>query len=169
MPLPQGGGRMKVKCKICGTLVERESAYKIVKNGKNLYYCSEQEYIEYTNKQEEISRQKSRMYELIEYFIGKTTNTALFKEISIWLTVADYDKICNYLADNKTYLTSAMDKAFSSEYAKIRYFSAIVKNSIGDYKPSKPEPIKTVETEFYETKYQPKRKRKCLADYEDGD
>ena len=160
---------MKVKCKICGTLVERESAYKIVKNGKNLYYCSEQEYIEYTRKQEEVSYQKSRMYELIEYFIGKTTNTALFKEISIWLTVADYDKICSYLTENKTYLTSAMNKAFSSEYAKIRYFSAIVKNSIGDYKPQKTEPVKQVETEFYETNYKPKQRRKCLADYEDGD
>ena len=109
------------------------------------------------------------MYEAIEYFIGKTTNTALFKEINIWLSVADYDTICNYLTDNKSYISSVINKDFSSEYAKIRYFSAIVKNSIGDYKPSNTEPIKTAETELYETKYQPKRKRKGLADYEDGD
>ena len=160
---------MKVKCKICGTLVEKDTAYKIIKNGKNLYYCSEQEYIDYTNQQIKIAQQKSRMYEMIEYFIGKTTNTALFKEANIWLSVADYDTICNYLTDNKAYIASVMNKDFSSEYAKIRYFSAIVKNSIGDYKPSKPEPVKSVETEFYETKYQPKRKRKCLADYEDGE
>lgn len=160
---------MKVKCKVCGTPIERDTAYKIVKNGKNLYYCSENEYIDYTNQQIKIAQQKQRMYETIEYFIGKTTNTVLFKEINIWLSVADYDTICNYLSDNRSYISSAMNKDFSSEYAKIRYFSAIVKNSIGDYKPLKPEPIKTAETEFYETKYQPKRKRKCLADYEDGD
>ena len=57
----------------------------------------------------------------------------------------------------------------STEYAKIRYFSAIVKNSIGDFKSKKTEIVKNIEVEMYESNFKQKPKRKCLADYEDGE
>lgn len=161
---------MKVKCKICGRSIERDEAYKVIQNGKNLYYCSEQEYMNYINEQVKLKKQKDLMYKMVEYFIGKTTNTALFKEINMWLSVADYDTICNYLRDNKVRISSAMRKEFSSEYAKIRYFSAIVKNNINDYKPLQNQVVKkAVDTEVYDIKYVQKKKRKCLTDYEDGE
>lgn len=134
-----------------------------------MYYCSEKEYADYIAEREKFAQQKARLNELIEDFIGKTTNTILYKEIGIWLSVADYDTICSYLTENKTNIMSALHKDFTSEYGKIRYFSAIIKNSIGDYKPKKPEIVRPVETEIYEVKFKPKSKRKCLADYEDGE
>ena len=57
----------------------------------------------------------------------------------------------------------------STEYAKIRYFSAIVKNNISDFKPKKVDVVKNIEFEIYETNFKKSGRRKCLADYEDGD
>ncbi len=170
MPSPQGVMKLNVKCRICGKLIDRNIAYKVYKGKINTYYCSEKEYTDYLAEQSIQQQKKKDTYTLIEEFIGKTTNTILFKEVGIWLTVADYDTICGYLKDNKAQIQYALNKNFISEYAKIRYFSAIVKNNIGDYIPPVPEPVRKVETELYESKYKPKARRKCLNDYlEDGD
>lgn len=154
---------------ICGSSIEKDTAYKIIKGKINRYCCSEQEYKDHMAEQEEISKQKAKFYKMVEYFLGATVNTALYKEIQIWLSLSDYKTLCDYFTDCRFTLTKAMNKQFVSEYARIRYFSAIVKNSIGDYKPLKPEPVKAVEAEFYKTKYKPTKKRKCLSDYEGGE
>lgn len=170
MPSPQGVMKLNVKCRICGKSIDKNTAYKILKGKVNTYYCSEKEYTDYLVKQSEQQQKKKDTYALIEEFIGKTTNTILFKEVGIWLTVADYDTICGFLKDNKERIQRTLNKDFVSEYAKIRYFSAIVKNGIGDYKPPVSEPVHKAETEIYESKYKSKTRRKCLNDYlEDGD
>lgn len=160
---------MKVKCRICGQYIDKDKAYRVEKNNRNMYYCSEKEYLDHKSKQAELSEQKSNMYKMIEQFIGKTTNTALFKEVNIWLSVADCSTVCRYFKENETRIRSAMNKEFSSEYAKIRYFSAIVKNNIGNYKVPEKETVRTADTEIYDVKYTKKNKRKCLNDYKVGD
>lgn len=161
---------MKVKCRICGELIEKSSAFNRITNGKNFYCHSEQEYTENENKKIQEKQLKARLYDNINSIIGVTVSTVLYKEVGIWLSVATMEKICSYLDENKQYLVLVMSqKTFSSEYAKIRYFSAIVKNNIADYIPPTPEPIKKVEVEVYDIKYTPHKRRKCLADYEDGD
>ena len=161
---------MNVKCKGCGKQIDKNAAYKVTKGKVNNYYCSETEYNCILSEKFSIQKDKDDTYTLIEEIIGKTTNTILFKEVKIWLTVAGYKVIIAYLTDNKTYISSVIQsKNFTNEYAMIRYFSAIVKNNIGNYKPSKPEPIKKADVEIYETKFKPIVRRKCLADYEDGD
>ena len=45
---------MRAKCKICGTALDTKVAYKVVTNGKNAYYCSEEEYKEMLNVVREI-------------------------------------------------------------------------------------------------------------------
>lgn len=35
---------MLVKCRLCGTKVDRNEAFKVVVGGKNNYYCNEAEY-----------------------------------------------------------------------------------------------------------------------------
>lgn len=163
------GVTLNVKCRICGEKIDRNIAYRVTKGKINMYYCSEKEYIDDITKKAQKAAPKNRLNKIIEEFIGKTENTALYKEISLWLNVADYDTISDYLTDNKDKILTLLNKDFVSEYAKIRYFSAIIKNSIGDYKPKKPEIVRPVETEIYEVKFKPKSKRKCLADYEDGE
>ena len=61
-----------------------------------------------------------------------------------------------------------MGKDFSSEYAKIRYFSAILKNSLTDYKPKVKVEIdwqKPVET--YKSNYKQKVVRVGFDDLEE--
>lgn len=160
---------MKVKCRICGQYIDKDKAYRVEKYNKNMYYCSEEEYLEYKRKQSEQSKQKADMYRMIEQFIGKTTNTALFKEVNIWLSAVDHSTVCRYFKENETRIKAAMNKEFSSEYAKIRYFSAIVKNNIGSYKDTEKEVVRNADTEIYDVKYTKRNKRRCLDDYKVGD
>ena len=63
-----------------------------------------------------------------EIFGYKVINTALFKELSFILGSYSYDRILAYLEENKDYMTSVIQQRdYSSEYAKIRYFSAMIK------------------------------------------
>ena len=76
--------------------------------------------------------------------------------------------ILSYLKENFDYLHDVMRRSFQSEYAKIRYFSAILKNSLADYQESKnkiPE-TKTVEVDMPNMNFQRKSKRVALQDIE---
>lgn len=90
---------------------------------------------------------------------------ALRKESQTWGT--DYKRISYFLEDNMARIERDMRKQFRTEYAKVRYFSAIIKNGIANYIMPKPEIAKDIGNEFYEMKYKPKARRKCLADYEE--
>ena len=58
----------------------------------------------------------------------------MYKEWVIWNQVADNGKILAYLKENHDYIAGAIGRLSSSEYAKIRYLSAVLKNSLHDYK-----------------------------------
>lgn len=103
---------------------------------------------------------------LVEDIIGLTFDDSLSKEIPTW---GDREKVVSYLIDNKSALESTMQrKQFASEYAMIRYFSAVVKNGIKSYIMPPPDVIKQTDNEFYESKYKPKKRRKCLSEIIEG-
>jgi hypothetical protein len=96
-------------------------------------------------------------------------NTALWKEKQLWNKAFSDEIIAKYLEENKDYLTLAVSKLSGTEYAKIRYVSAVLKNSLRDFKPKAEvieKPIVVVE-EHYETKYKSKT-RMALEDLEEG-
>ena len=101
-----------VKCRACGNIIDKTTAFCA---SKGQYYCNQEEY-----------DTKKQLYSILSEYVN-TTNTILHKEMILWGT--DYKKICNYLQDNRSLFEYAMKKNFNSEYAKIRYFSAIIKNS----------------------------------------
>ena len=156
---------MLVTCKICKTKVDRDSCYKRVVNGKNWYYCSETEY----DKHEAEKQDKDKVFTLINDVFGYTVqNTILFKEYQEWLKLCNNKGIASYIEENKNYIVGVMGKDFSSEYAKIRYFSAILKNSLTDYKPKVKVEIdwqKPVET--YKSNYKQKVVRVGFDDLEE--
>lgn len=167
---------MEVKCKICGKKIDRDTAYKIEQVKKNkkgeikttrMYYCSETEYKDYIYNKSVSEQLRKELGDLVTSFIGETQNTILYKEMTYWGN--DTAKIVAYLQENRDYIGRAMAKNFVSEYAKIRYFSAIIKNNINDFKPKAPEIIKKSDDEFYEAKFVQRKRRKCLSDYKDGD
>lgn len=155
---------IEVKCRICGNKKEKSEAYKVVVNNKNSYYCNKTEYIEWASKKEI----KDNTYNLIyDIFERKVTNTILFKEVGELSDIYTYEKIFAYLKENKVYLCGVMKKGFSSEYAQIRYFTAILKNSLADFQYKKEVPIKNIEQDMPEYKFKRKGKRKPLLEYEE--
>lgn len=154
---------MLVKCRICGNKIDRNDAYNVVINGKNNYYCSKFEYDPWKEKKDI----KNKTYELInDIFERKVTNTVLFKEIGDLADIYTYEKIRNYLIANETYLSTVMRKSFFSEYAQIRYFDAILKNSLVDFCEEVKEYKKEIEIEVPKMKFTRNKKRKPLLEYE---
>ena len=128
----------KAKCKICGTELDTKTAYKVTdKNGKNKYFCSEAEFEAEGERKKKAAEDKDRVYRLICDIMGEKEiiSTALFKEWQVWLKVADNAKIGDYLAENKDYLSSVIARLSSSEYARIRYLSTIIRDKIKAFVP----------------------------------
>ena len=162
----------RCKCKICGTQLNTTEAYKVTdKNGKNKYYCSASEFEIEEARKKKAAEDKDKVYYLICDILGEKEiiNTALWAEKKIWNKAFSDEIIAKYLAEQKDYLTSAVSKLSGTEYAKIRYVSAVLKNSLRDFKPKVEviEKPKVVVEEHYETKYKPKA-RMALEDLEEG-
>ncbi len=192
---------MKVKCKYCGTYIEKNVAYKD-QNKKNSYYCNEEHYLaiikrnndlqkekedakkakEEKKKEKEREKEKQKeisaarkakrdavYYELCDIFGYEVQNSILFTEWILWNKLANDEKILAYLQENKDYIKSKMERTNGTEYARIRYLSAILKNSLHDYKvEKKTEPTKiTVNYEMYEPVVSTKKKRRGLSELED--
>ena len=121
---------MQVKCRACGKKIEKSNAYAVITDKDRRYYCSKEEVEELAAKQ----KLKNDTYDVIcDIFGYKVQNSALFKEQKAWRELCDDEKILAYLQENKDYITNAISRLDSTEFAKIRYFSAILKNSLKDF------------------------------------
>lgn len=163
------------KCRICGKQISTDEAYKI--DGKPAkYYCSEQEFKAEEERKKKVAEDKDKVYRLICDIMGvqEIINSALFKEWVEWNKVADNEKIAKYLGENKDYLTTAISRIENKIYNRIRYLSAILKNSLGDYKEKVVEEVKvqpriiTVDETMYDTTpTTTRKKRRSLDELED--
>lgn len=154
---------MLVKCKICKNKVERNEAYKVVVKDKNHYYCNVDEYVKWNEENE--SRRK--VIDFAFEVIGETTNTSLMKDLSQIAKVHTYTKMINYMESNVEEIVNSMNKHFETEYGKIRYFTTIIKNSIGDFKEKKEETEEIYNLDVIEeVKYTP-TKKKSFSDFID--
>lgn len=160
---------MQVTCQICRKKIEKDTAYKRAVGKTNKYFCSEQEWQEEEDKKKKEIEDKNKVYNLIcDMFGYQIQNSQFFAEWTLWNKLKSNEIIYKYLRENEDYLCQVCDKSFNSEYQKIRYFSAILKNSLRDYKPKVEvvEKPKVVMEEHYETKYKPKV-RQALDDFEE--
>ena len=161
---------MRVKCRYCGERVEKEDAYK--DPNKNSYYCSEEHYLATMKNREDLQKEKKidPVYEEVADIFGyRIQNSQLFKEMKLWRSICNDEKILAYLQEHKDYIKSKLEKLNSSEYARIRYVSAILKNSLKDYVATvrvEPEKI-NVDCEIYEPTVFAKKKRRGLSELED--
>lgn len=162
----------RAKCRCCGTSLDTNTAYKVTdKNGKNKYFCSASEFEAEEIRKKKAQEDKNRVYYLICDIMGEKEiiNTVLFKEWQVWNKVADNAKIAQYLEENKDYLTSVIARLTSSEYARIRYLSTIIRDKIKSFIPKVVEvkiPPQVTTEEYYETKYKSKS-RPALDDFEE--
>ncbi len=160
---------MLVKCQICNSKIERDSAYKITVKDKNLYYCSDQEYLNYKQN----LKDKDDVYiEIDNIFNRKVVHTILFKEVNELAQIYTYKIVLSYLRANNNYLKDVLKRDFVSEYAQIRYFTAILKNSLKDYKDTTiiineiKKEVTIDRQNIYSNNYKPQQKRKSLAELE---
>ena len=142
----------KAKCRICGKELDTKIAYKVIdKNGKNRYFCSQSEYETEEARKKKAKEYKDKVYRLICDIMGEKEiiSTALYKEWTVWNKVADNEKISKYLEENRDYLSSAIGRLTSSEFARIRYLSTIIKDRIKEFVPrvkvEEPVVIETVD------------------------
>ena len=146
---------MRVTCKYCKAKIEKKDAFQVHGEKYNTYYCNKECYSNAIAKKEETQKIKSAsgekkqrkidpVYEEIADIFGyRIQNSALFAEMKLWRGICDDAKILAYLQENKDCIKAAMERASSSEYARIRYVSAILKNSLADYNVKNIEAEKT--------------------------
>jgi YHS domain-containing protein len=161
----------KAKCKICGSDLDTNTAYKVTdKNGKNKYFCNQSEFETEEERKKKAQEDKDKVYRLVCDIMGEREiiSTALFKEWQVWNKVANNEKIAKYLDENRDYLSSMIARLSSSEYARIRYLSAIIRDKIKAFVPKVEvvEKPRIVVDEQYETKYKAKT-RVALLDIEE--
>lgn len=142
----------KAKCRICGKELDTKIAHKVIdKNGKNRYFCSQSEYEAEEIRKKKAKEDKDKVYRLICDIMGEKEiiSTALYKEWTVWNKVADNEKISKYLEENRDYLSSVIGRLDSSEFARIRYLSTIIKDRIKEFVPrvkvEEPVVIETVD------------------------
>ena len=115
--------------------------------------------------------------ELCDIFGYEVQNTVLFTEWILWNKLADDEKILAYLKEHKDYIKGATARASGTEYAKIRYMSAILKNNLKDYSNSRGQraqlPVvddampKELSFVLFEPVKENKKVRKSFAELED--
>ena len=164
---------MRAKCRICGRQLDTNTAYKVVdKNGKNKYYCSQDEFEAEEVRKKKAKEDKDKVYRLIcDLFGYEIQNSQLFAEWKLWNKLKSNEIIYKYLVENKEYLQQICNKPFEGEYQRIRYFSAVLKNSLRDFKPKieVAKPITdTSDTFISYTNNKTVTRRKGFAE-EDGD
>ena len=153
-----------VKCRGCSNKIDRDLAHKVVVKGVNHYYCNKQEYDEIQKRRQS----KDNTFLCINDIFGyKVTSSVLFKEISGLHDTFTYEKMFAYLQENQQYLKQVMEKEFISEYAKIRYFSAILKNNLADFKMKEHEFVKSINVDISSNRYKRKKQRKALSEIEE--
>lgn len=164
----------RAKCRICGRQLDTNTAYKIVdKNGKNKYYCSQVEFEAEEARKKKAKEDKDKVYRLIcDLFGYEIQNTQLFAEWNLWNRLKSNEIIYKYLVENKEYLQQICNKPFEGEYQRIRYFSAVLKNSLRDFKPKvevdkKPQVKVEIDETIYDAPTHSLNKRRSLADLED--
>ena len=179
------------KCRYCQTNIGIKDSYLHIFGKQKAYFCNEEHYNLFIfekeegleairqKKQEEHDlavkqrkEEKDRVYYLICEIVGRKEiiNTVLWKEWKEWNKIFSNETIASYLEENKAYLTSTISRLEDKEFNRIRYLSAILKNSLGDFKLKEKEtekPKVQVDETFYEAAPATRNKRRSLADLED--
>lgn len=151
---------VKVKCQYCGKEIDKKESYAVKKGKRNKYYCNFEHSI--------AKKPRDIFYDKAFEVFGKTTNTIFFKEFDEIAKTHGFEKMSYYIEDNKDSLNYFINKDFSSEYARIRYFAAIFKNNLGDYKIKKQEPVikkeSHIDMDIHSTRHKKKDVRKGIDD-----
>lgn len=120
----------KCSCKICKKQLTTDIAFKVSNGKTSSYYCNEEEYKEYLYKQEI----KDKCYQTISRVTRSPLITPMMKkEINLINQFYEYNIIERTFIDCENSINWFLDNKFEgSEYAKTKYISTIIQNSINN-------------------------------------
>jgi len=146
------------KCRICGKRGNTDEMYKVVTGSTrkvNTYYCSEEEWQAEQERKRKFKEDRDRVYYLIcDMFGYEIQNTRLFDELTKWNKLKSNEVIYRYIRENEDYLQKICDRQYDDENQKIMYFSAVLKNSLYDFKPNAAEPVKREQKVVIDTSFE---------------
>ena len=165
----------RAQCQCCKKQLDTKEAFKVEVNGKNKYWCNEECYkitVEEREKQAKIKAEYDEIYEITKEIFGYefVGYSLLKREVMDWEKIGDRQKIIAYLNENKNWLSDVMNKEFSNDYNRVRYYSAIVVSKLHDYNLKSVEANKpkiVIDEKIYESPSHSLNKRRSLADLED--
>lgn len=167
---------MDPKCKICGKTLDRKTAYCVRKNGKNFYYCSQEEYDRWTDEKDKKEKIKNYISSLSNCGMSTICWTEINNCISLLIKFYSLDQILDYLRyDTERILNILSDKDFQSNLAKVRYVIAIIQNNIEDYtrdaEIQATDSQELTEVDFYMApfKYKPTNMRRAMIEIEEAE
>lgn len=126
--------KRKCKCKICKSDLTTDTAYKVVKGGKNHYYCDIDEYLEMEAKKKIKNDAIGSISLILGYGNDMISPPILLKKLNSLNKVYGYDVILETFIKNKDTLSYwwNLEGKFDSEYGKISYIMRIIENNIND-------------------------------------
>ena len=121
----------QVTCYYCKKKINKNIAVEVKDGRRAKNYCPEHVGMKPI---------KDQMYDMVyEIFGRKVLNTILYKEMDEIAKVYSYEKMLAYMKDHRADFENAMLKPFQNEFCEIRYFTALFKNGLHDYKAKEPE------------------------------
>lgn len=122
------------KCQICGKKGTTDTLFQVNENGKNKYYCNQEEYDVFMKerfKREELIKYISE--QVFEYEDGQIVSPVLLKKIKELKGFYDYEVIHECFIINKDNIQYWIKtKNFTSEYNMICYIMKIIECNIND-------------------------------------
>lgn len=154
------------KCQIDGKKLNTDTAYKVIKNNKNLYYCNKEEYIEWLRENQTKESEKQEINLIIGELLDGIKTSYLYMKLAELQKQYSNTLILSYLTNNKDFLNKIMNKQFINSAAKIGYLMAVISNNLADYEIPIQEDIRHIEYEIVETKYKARKTRRSLLEIE---
>ena len=118
----------KVKCQICKKELTNETAYKVTKGNKNLYYCSQEEYEDMLGEK----GRKDRFYQFLAQELHQQYIPPMVtREINNLLKTFGYDTIKQTFIECKEPIHKFLEQqGYLIQYNTCRYIFAIIGNNI---------------------------------------
>lgn len=140
----------RCKCRICGTEGRTSVFHKVVVNGKNQYYCNEEEYdamlVEETYKNRTLEYISNHIWIVDDV---RMLPNVLRKKLNELAEIYNHEVIYSTVLKNKDDLAywMGLENKFNNDYGKASYMVAIIKGNINqEYQKWKRNKIREEQT-----------------------
>lgn len=136
----------KVKCQICGKELTNETAFKVTKGKRNLYYCTQEEY-DYIMGEK---GRRDKFYKFLEEELNqKYIPPMMVKEINALVDKFEYETIRLTFVECRDVIQRQLQKVHNQlEYNTTRYIMSIIGNNINRVDKKRQEEIEDLKNMF---------------------